>query len=434
MLNTCSIDHLHDYLERDNYEMDPRALAEIEAHLEQCSDCRSYLEDLSLLKGELAAMPLKALPDGFEEELHARLVEEANVKLVSKRSKISNFTHSMSFKVLSGIAAVLIIAIVVVGTAGNPLRNLLTKAKLEEASSDMAVSGAPAPAEMPAASMDRDGTVVFEESMNNAKGFGEAQSAPVEPGAPLGSAEVFDPSLFGKMIIRNGSVSLEVETFDTAYAQIEDIVKSLEGYIESADTYSTPIYDNNGRRGDIQGGTVSLRIPSTRFDAAMQQIKTLGTVTHSNISSYDVTESYVDTQSRIKNLEARELRLRELLARAEVIEDIMEIDLQLANVRTEIDSLNAIIKSYDKSLQMSSIQVSLNEKPLSESTITTLDDNLFERMRANFIRSINAVVQMFQTILVGLVAILPFLLIFGAVLYLVLRLVRKYLRNRKQSL
>jgi hypothetical protein len=434
MRDTCSIDRLHDYLERENYEMDPRGLTEVEAHLEQCPDCRSYLEDLTLLKGELAAMPLKALPDGFEEELHSRLVEEANVKLVSKSSRISNFTHSTSFKVLSGIAAVLIIAIVVVGTAGNPLRNLLSKAKLEEASSDMAMGGAPAPAEMPTAAMDRDGTVVFEESMSNAKGFGEPQSAPVEPSIPPDSTEGFDPSLFGKMIIRNGSVSLEVEEFDTAYAQVEEIVRSLEGYIEGADTYSTPIYDSNGRRGDLQGGTVNLRIPSTRFDAAMQQIKTLGTVTHSNISSYDVTENYVDTQSRIKNLEARELRLRELLDRAEDIEDIMEIDLQLANVRTEIDSLNAIIKSYDKSLQMSFIQVSLNEKPLSESTITTLDDNLFERMRANFIRSINAVVQMFQTIMVGLVAILPFLLIFGALMYLVLRLVRKFLRNRKQNL
>lgn len=431
MRDTCSIDRLHDYLERDYYEMDSRALAEVEAHLEQCPDCRSYLDDLTLIKGELAVMPLKALPDGFEEELHSRLVEEANLKSTSGNSKIYKFTHSTSFKVLSGIAAVLIIAIVVVGTAGNPLRNLLSKAKSEEAANEMAMTGAAAPAEMPAASMDRDGTVVFEESMSNAKGFGEPQSAPVEPGAAPDSAEGFDPSLFGKMIIRNGSVSLEVEEFDTAYAQIEEIVKSLEGYIESADTYSTPIYDNNGRRGDLQGGTVSLRIPSTRFDAAMQQIKTLGTVTHSNISSYDVTENYVDTQSRIKNLEARELRLRELLERAEVIEDIMEIDLQLANVRTEIDSLNAIIKSYDKSLQMSSIQVSLNEKPLSESTITTLDDNLFDRMRANFIRSINAVVQMFQTIMVGLVALLPFLLIFGIVLYLVLRLVRKFLRNRK---
>lgn len=434
MRDTCSIDHLHNYLERENYEMDPRELADVEAHLEQCPDCRSYLDDMELLKGELAAMPLKALPEEFEEELHARLVEVANEKLASGNSKILKFTHSTSFKVLSGIAAVLIIAIVVVGTAGNPLRNLLSKAKFEEAAAEMPMAGAPAPADMPSAAMGRDGSVVFNESMDNAGGFGEAQAVEAEQGVQSGSIQGYDPSIYGKMIIRNGAVDLEIEDFEVAYSRIEEIVTALEGYIESADTYSTPIYDSNGRRGDLQGGSVSLRIPSTRFDAAMQQIKTLGTVTRSNIMSYDVTENYVDTQSRIKNLEARELRLRELLERAEDIEDIMEIDLQLANVRTEIDSLNAILKSYDKSLQMSSIQVSLNEKPLSESTITTLDDNLFERMRANFIRSINAVVQMFQTIMVGLVALLPFLLIFGAVLYLVLKIVRKYLRNRKQNL
>lgn len=431
MRDTCLIDRLHDYMEKDSYEMDPRELAATEAHLEQCPDCRAYLEDMTLLKGELAAMPLKALPETFEEELHARLVEAAVEKKVSGRSKILEFAHSRQFKVISGIAAVLVIGIVAVAAAGGPFMNLLLGAKSAESVSDMAMGEAPQAAAPNRANIEMEWA---EEGAMAKDGYGEAGTVPMEPMAPAGSADGFDPAIYGKMIIRNGAVDLEVEDFDVTYSRIEEIVSALEGYIESADTYSTPVYDSNGRRGDLQGGNISLRIPSTRFDAAMQQIKTLGTVTRSNISSYDVTESYVDTQSRIKNLEARELRLRELLQRAEDIKDIMEIDLQLANVRTEIDSLNAILKSYDKSLQMSSIQVSLREKDLSESTITTLDDNLFERMRANFIRSINAVLQSLQAILIGLVAILPFLVVFGFAFYVILRIVRRVIRNRKQNL
>jgi hypothetical protein len=418
-------------MERDNYEMDPRELAAVEAHLEQCPDCRAYLEDMTLLKGELAAMPLKALPETFEEELHARLVEAAEEKKASGRSKILAFAHSRQFKVLSGIAAVLVIGIVAVAAAGGPLLNMLMGAKSTESMSDMAMGEAPQAAAPSRANIEMEWA---EEGAMAKDGYGETAAVPMEPTAPAGSVDGFDPAIYGKMIIRNGAIDLEVEDFDVTYSRIEEIVSALEGYIESADTYSTPVYDSNGRRGDIQGGNVSLRIPSTRFDTAMQQIKTLGTVTRSNISSYDVTESYVDTQSRIKNLEAREIRLRELLQRAEDIKDIMEIDLQLANVRTEIDSLNAILKSYDKSLQMSSIQVSLREKDLSESTISTLDDDLFARMRANFIRSINAVLQSLQAILIGLVAVLPFLAVFGLLFYVILRIVRRVIKNRKQNL
>jgi hypothetical protein len=166
----------------------------------------------------------------------------------------------------------------------------------------------------------------------------------------------------------------------------------------------------------------------------MQQFKALGTVTRSNISSYDVTENYIDTQSRIQNLEAREIRLRELLARAENIKDIVEIDIQLTNVRTEIDSLKAVLKNYDKSLQMSVIYVSLYETKLSESAISGFDGNLFERIKANLIRSINSVLQLAQTAVVGLFAILPFVLAIGVIAFVAFRILRGWFRRRDQKL
>lgn len=431
MRNMCSIDQLHDYLEREQYEMNPQELLDVEAHLEQCPTCLAYLKDLQLLKEGLADMPLKALPDRFEEELHSKLVEAAEGKS-DRKTKILNFTHSTTFKVFSGVAAVLIIAVVAVGAFGGPLINrLMGSAKYESAVSNEMAPSAPSPD----FDFGRTQDAITEESGQKAAG-GVAET-PASAGSPeMGSAgeTVFDPALYGKMIIRNGSINLEVNVFDTAYTQIEQIVTSLEGYIESADTYSSPVYENNIRKGDMKGGNLSLRIPSTRFDAAMQQFKALGTVTRSNISSYDVTENYIDTQSRIQNLEAREIRLRELLARAENIKDIVEIDIQLTNVRTEIDSLKAVLKNYDKSLQMSVIYVSLYETKLSESAISGFDGNLFERIKANLIRSINSVLQLAQTAVVGLFAILPFVLAIGVIAFVAFRILRGWFRRRDQKL
>ena len=425
----CAVERLNDYLEQEAYPMDPKEFEALEHHLQQCPDCQTYLEDLRLLKGELAAMPLKALPDQFEEELHARLVEAAQDMSASKSSKVLKITKSTAFKVISGMAAVLVIGIVAIQIGGGSILDTFQSTKSEMSSAEPGMAAAPQ-----APSFTRDNSLVMGEQESLKDGsFGGAAPAESPGGGTVGAPSVFDPSLFGKMIIRNGAMDLEVEDFDVTYSRIEEIVQSLEGYIESADTYTTPVYDSSGRIGDLQGGNVSLRIPSARFDTGMQQLKTLGTVTRSNISSYDVTEQYIDTQSRIKNLEAREQRLRELLGRAENIKDIIEIDQQLVNVRTEIDSLTGILKNYDKSLQMSSIQVSIREKSLSESSISPLNGNLFDRLRANLIRSINALVQMSQALLIGLVAMLPFLAVLGLATYVVIRLIRRWLRQRRQS-
>ena len=425
----CAAERLNDYLEHEAYPMDPKEFEALEHHLQHCPDCQTYLEDLRLLKGELAAMPLKALPDQFEEELHARLVEAAQDMSASKSSKVLKFTKSTAFKVISGMAAVLVIGVVAIQIGGGSILDTFQNTKSDMSSAEPGMAAAPQ-----APSFTRDNSMIMGEQESLKDGsFGGVAPAESPAGGTVGSPSVFDPSLFGKMIIRNGAMDLEVEDFDVAYSRIEEIVQSLEGYIESADTYTTPVYDSSGRIGDLQGGNVSLRIPSARFDTGMQQLKTLGTVTRSNISSYDVTEQYIDTQSRIKNLEAREQRLRELLGRAENIKDIIEIDQQLVNVRTEIDSLTGILKNYDKSLQMSSIQVSIREKSLSESSISPLNGNLFDRLRANLIRSINALVQMSQALLIGLVAMLPFLAVLGLATYVVIRLIRRWLRQRRQS-
>lgn len=430
MRDACDIEKLNLYLDQDSITMTDHEKRDLETHLETCPNCRTYLEDLQVLRKGLGDMPLKALPDQFNEELHAKLVE-ASMKTSRNNSKIHHFVHSTTFKVMSGVAAVFIIAVVAFGTLGQPVLNMLLNGAYQK-TAESAVEASGPEFGMPTANFSSDGNIVMMDQSETYKLKAipsGAVPAPTEPSSePVVSA--FDPSIYGKMIIRNGALSLEVENFDNAYTQIESTVVAVKGYVENADSYTSPYYENNTIKGETKGGNLTVRVPSDRFDAVMEQLKEIGKVTHASISSYDVTESYIDTESRIKNLEARELRLRELLVKAENVKDIMEVDSQLANVRTEIDSSKAILNSYDKSLQLSSISISLYEKNISDVNIEGLDGNLFERIRANFVRSINSVVRLLQSTLVGIFAILPFALVLIVVVLTVFWIIRRWLRKR----
>lgn len=436
MRDACDIERLNAYLDQDLGDLSESEKFEIEAHLQNCPHCQAYLEDLQLLREGLGNMPLKALPEHFEDELHSRLVE-ASQSIVKKSSRVSHFVQSTSFKVFSGVAAVLLIAVVAMSTLGGPYLNDVFRGLGSK--SEESVSAEPASSPPMDSGTRMDNLVAGGSAEGKEKGYGDvaAQSptiAPVPepaPGEPSGNA--YDPSIYGKMIIRNGAIALEVEKFDEAYTNIEAIVAGVKGYIENADTYTSPYYENNVRKGDYKGGNLTVRVPNTQFDQVMKQLKTIGNVTQSNISSNDITESYIDTESRIRNLEARELRLRELLVKAESVKDIMEVDLQLANVRTEIDSLKGILKSYEKSLHMSSITINLFEKKLSETNIEGLDGNLFDRIKASLIRSINSVIRMMQSALVGLFAFLPFAIVLLGIGFLIFKVIRKWIRAIRRT-
>src|SRR4051794_319547 len=55
--------------------------------------------------------------------------------------------------------------------------------------------------------------------------------------------------------------------------------------------------------------TTKVRIPFTRFDSSLQQIESLGKVLDKQITAEDVTEEFVDSQAKLRNLQRTELCL-----------------------------------------------------------------------------------------------------------------------------
>lgn len=110
--------------------------------------------------------------------------------------------------------------------------------------------------------------------------------------------------------------------------------------------------------------SATIRIPAKAFKQTVAGLEELGTVTYRNVSSEDVTTQYIDTDARLKNKIVLRDRLKDLLAKATEVKDILAIETELNRVQGDIESMEALIKSLKNQVDLATIQLRLERKPI----------------------------------------------------------------------
>ena len=156
------------------------------------------------------------------------------------------------------------------------------------------------------------------------------------------------------MIIKNGDVTIEVDSLEQAIARVTELAKKLNGAVANSSIQT-------GKK-NFRTATVVLRIPSAQFDAAMSGLNPFGKVESQNVGSEDVTEQFVDMTARMKNAKRLEERLITLLAtRTGKLEDVLAVERELARVREEIERYEGHLRYLRTRAAVSTITVNLHE-------------------------------------------------------------------------
>ncbi len=179
-----------------------------------------------------------------------------------------------------------------------------------------------------------------------------------------GSSDAAVAQTIATKLIKNGNIQIEVKEkeFESAFFQVITLAQKYNGYVSSSQSYS----DSSGR---MTSGTVILRIDKQNFDAALNDIKTIGKVINVSINISDVTQEYVDNESRLKNLEAQQKRLLELMEQAKTVKDSIEVQRELSNVEGQIEVIKGRQNYLDNLIAYSTIEVFITEpKPITDTT------------------------------------------------------------------
>lgn len=152
-----------------------------------------------------------------------------------------------------------------------------------------------------------------------------------------------------RLIVRTAYITLVVKEVASALEEVARMVEGMGGFVVSS-----------SRQGKEETATISFRVPQDKFAEAMEKLRAMAVrVDSESTSSQDVTEEYVDLQSRLRNLEATEKQLLELMEKATKVEDVMLVFRELASVRQQIEVTRGRMQYLERTAAMSLIQVTL---------------------------------------------------------------------------
>jgi len=157
------------------------------------------------------------------------------------------------------------------------------------------------------------------------------------------------------MIARTVSLSIAVKDFAAARASLDSILLRHRGY---AAQLSAATAENAPRT--LQA---SLRIPAPELAAALAELKALGRVESETQSGDEVTQQHTDLAARIQNSRETEQRLRAILEqRTGKIEDVLQVEEEIARVRGEIESMEAEQQALEHRVDFASVDLQLAEE------------------------------------------------------------------------
>lgn len=230
----------------------------------------------------------------------------------------------------------------------------------------------------------------------------------------------------GQKLIRKVSLSVETRDFDTLMPSLETQVALLGGYIENMETY-------NGGRSSGSGGRYArmiLRIPAEQINGFLETVSGICNIVRRSESAEDVTLTYVDMESRRNTLRTEQERLLAFLEQAKSIEEIITIEDRLSNVRYELESMEARLRTVDNQVSYSTVSLDISEvKELTPPAELTP----WETASSGFLQSLWEIGDGAVDFGVWFVTAFPYLVIWAAVIAAAVFMFKRLRRNRKKK-
>ncbi len=253
----------------------------------------------------------------------------------------------------------------------------------------------------------------------------EEYEAAVDADYAYADEEETAPADLPRMIIYNGSLVLVLADTDAGQNAVVKAAEDAGGYISSASSYS---YESGLRRIEL-----TLRVPAESFNATMDALRALAMeVTQDSISSQDVTQEYVDLESRLKALEAKEARLEELMEEAEDTEAVLAVYAELSATQIQIEETKGRMRYLERQSGMATITVTLVPDELSRPV-----EIAGWRPQGTAKRAVEALVNAFQFLVDALIwvviVLLPVVAFIGLVVYGFVRLLGLVFRRKKRK-
>lgn len=179
-------------------------------------------------------------------------------------------------------------------------------------------------------------------------------------GLPMGRPDFIPPlqeapparDVANRLVISESYLSLLVNSVVEAQRQVIQTAENLGGYM---------VQSNLNNPQDAPTSTVTVRVPSNRLQEALEAYRGLAVkVVSENLTGEDVTDQFVDNQAHLETLERTKAKFEEIFEKATEIQDILNVQREIINLQSQIDSVKGQQNYLEKNAQMAKLTIYLS--------------------------------------------------------------------------
>lgn len=406
----------------------------LQSHLDECTGCQKELEELQKVVVQLSSLEEVVPPASFRNELFAKLEEGLSKEVRQREKKVSlrgflhKFTAVTKQTAFLPVAISLILLVIIVPVIFDlPRLGMKSTVVDQVAGLDFGSSAKSGAAENlkrnsvqnTASSLRASGTMFSYDTANADESIRPQEANLLKTSAK----EHAESPVHERKVIKNANLTLSVDDYDSTVKAIEDKALALDGHIANE---SVQAIDGRGtKRGSLQ-----IRIPQARFENFLAGVDTLGKINRREIFTDDVTEEYVDIESRLQAMRTKEERLLAILTKSGNLSDVLAVENELAKTRADLESLQGRLRYLNNRTDFSTFNITLEQLIASTQQVSA------SGLKGVGLRAKGAFIQAINNILVGLGKLVVF--ISAAIPYLVIVAVlglgiRGWLRRKKNS-
>jgi hypothetical protein len=231
---------------------------------------------------------------------------------------------------------------------------------------------------------------------------------------------VYAAEAIDRKIIRNGELTLETESPTEGLRKITVAAESHGGFVVTSEFKQNPV---SAGVKPTQSVTVVARVPSPQFAAALEQIRNAGQrVIQEKVTGQDVSEEYLDVEARLRNKKALEGQFLEIMKQARKVEEALDVQTQLADVRTEIERLAGRRRFLENQAALSTITTTLQ---MPQPIIAATTAGFGTTIKQAFGDAVDTAASIVLFVIQAVIVLVPLAFFFGLPGWLIWRVLRR---------
>lgn len=196
------------------------------------------------------------------------------------------------------------------------------------------------------------------EMTNETAPFEMADEAPLNEESKAKRTEQAEEFIVERKLIKDGKVKFETDDINLTRRLIFESIEKYNGY-----TSSDNEYNSIGRISN----TIIIRVPAKNFDLLLSDAtKGIAKFDSKNIEVKDITEEFLDIEARLKTKKELENRYLDILKKANSVTDMLEVEEQLGQLRSEIESIEGRLKYLENNVSFSTLTISIYQNISNE--------------------------------------------------------------------